>query len=146
MTQPAICPECGAHYASGRIECAEHFAELLALDHSRTEPWGSRHGLAFSVFALQHPLQYPPQVRAGAWRMLRRVYVDGADRAAVAAEMRAMGGQLPADDAAPPPSPQTNGQRTFAVTIADLHPFAADTYANQLDAWCRGTLHDLVSG
>jgi hypothetical protein len=142
---PVVCPDCGARYASGRVECADHFAELLALDHSRTEPWGSRHGLAFSVFALQHAAQYPPRVRAGAWRMLQRVYVQGADRRDVAAEMRALGGALPAQDTVAPLPAGTAGAPAFTVTIADVWPFDAERYAEQLDAWCRATLDALTA-
>lgn len=35
--------------------CAELFAELLALDHSRRQPWGALHGEAVACYVLQHP-------------------------------------------------------------------------------------------
>lgn len=138
------CAECGARYPSGRVECVDHFNELLALDHSRTEPWGSRHGIAFSVFALQHPSQYPRNVRAGAWRMLQRVYVLGADRMVVAAEMRAVAGKLPPSDALPPLPADVAKARVFVVTIADVAPFAAAEYAVRLESWCRATIAALA--
>jgi hypothetical protein len=49
------CAQCGATFADATQNCEERFDTLLALDHSRVQPWGSRHGLAFSTFALQHP-------------------------------------------------------------------------------------------
>src|SRR5205823_8749822 len=49
------CAECGAMYIDEFDSCAARFETLLAVDHSRREPWGSRHGQAFAAFALQHP-------------------------------------------------------------------------------------------
>src|SRR5213082_2669152 len=68
-----VCVECGATYTSDDESCHARFAELLALDHSRREPWGSRHGQAFAAFALQHPQTYPAAVD-GAWQALHRIY------------------------------------------------------------------------
>ena len=48
------CPQCGGALASPDDSCASRFDTLLALDHSRQEPWGSRHASAFATFALQH--------------------------------------------------------------------------------------------
>jgi catechol 2,3-dioxygenase-like lactoylglutathione lyase family enzyme len=45
---------------------------LLALDHSRQEPWGSRHGVAFAAFALQHPARYATSLDP-AWATLHRM-------------------------------------------------------------------------
>ena len=49
------------------------FELLLALDHSRAEPWGSRHGQAFAAFALQHPVRHAASLDV-AWELLYRVY------------------------------------------------------------------------
>jgi hypothetical protein len=49
----SLCPECGATYSEEGDSCAARFDQLLALDHSRREPWGSRHGQAYAAFALQ---------------------------------------------------------------------------------------------
>ena len=62
----ATCNECGARYGNSTDSCVVRFDQLLALDHSRREPWGSRHGLAFAVFALQHPQRYPAGTRVRA--------------------------------------------------------------------------------
>ena len=38
------CPECGAVYADPGDSCAVRFDALLALNHSRREPWGAATG------------------------------------------------------------------------------------------------------
>lgn len=139
MNSPrSTCPECGATYEAADDDCGRRFDALLALDHSRTEPWGSRHGLAFSAFALQHPNRFPPDVPQRAWILLYSVYVQGNDYRRVTAALRRLGRQLPkwavpALPAGPPSSP-------FAVTIADLGAFAAPSYPDQLEQWCRSAL------
>jgi hypothetical protein len=76
------CPECGAMYSEERDSCAARFEELLALDHSRREPWGSRHGQAFAAFALQHPVTRAASLDR-AWAALWRITIrDLADFAA----------------------------------------------------------------
>lgn len=139
MTSPGErCAGCGATYAAAGDGCDQRFAALLALDHSRQEPWGSRHGIAFSAFVLQHADRYARPVLERAWVMLRQVYGEARDRSRVAQGLRRLerdqaewrGTPLPAGTPAPP----------FPVTIADLGTFDADHYAVQLDAWCRATL------
>ena len=132
------CPECGAAYDHDADNCTARFEALLALDHSRTEPWGSRHGLAFSAFALQHPDRFPPDVPARAWIMLFSVYVQGNDYSRVTAALRRLGRENPQWDI--PPLPALRPTPPFAVTIADLGSFAAETYPGQLDRWCRSAL------
>lgn len=58
------CADCGAAWRDGEDSCAARFDRLLALDHSRREPWGSRHGIAFAVYALQHLTQFPATSRS----------------------------------------------------------------------------------
>lgn len=101
------CEECGATYASAEESCASRFDELLALDHSRTEPWGSRHGLAFAAYAAQHPQRYGPASAAHGLATLRRTYGEG---------------------------------ELLGVTIADLGSFPAESYAADLDRWCRSVV------
>jgi hypothetical protein len=134
------CDQCGAVIGELGTSCADRFDVLLALDHSRTEPWGSRHGLAFSAYTLQHPDGQSPETLDRCWTMLRRVHEYGEDRAFVARAFRASaaGQELPwavdplPHHAAPP--------RSFATTIAILGDFDAERYADELDAWCRATL------
>ncbi|HEX9085826.1 MAG TPA: DUF5946 family protein [Gemmatimonadaceae bacterium] len=132
------CSECGASYDIPGDSCAARFDSLLALDHSRREPWGSRHGLAFAVYALQHAGRFPKTTLEQAWRILHRVYIAGDEPARV---LGALAGRAPsASDAwnvppipaAPPGSP--------AITIADLGAFEAAEYVALLDAWARATM------
>lgn len=130
------CPECGARYAEGSDSCAERFNQLLALDHSRREPWGSRHGQAFAAFALQHPAQYAASLDT-AWAALYRIYRLNERPLEVFTALRKPTGR--AATASVPPRPPSSVRP--AITIADLKDFAPDTYAARLDEWCRATLH-----
>jgi hypothetical protein len=65
---------------------------LLALDHSRREPWGSRHGQAFAAFALQHPRMHVTSLDT-AWAALYRIFIHGEDAAHVFADFRRSGGK-----------------------------------------------------
>src|SRR4051794_16379501 len=87
------CPECGARYETAEDNCQRRFDALLALDHSRTEPWGSRHAVAFSVLALQHPDRFPTDVAERSWVTLYSVYAQGNDYLRVTAAVRRMGRQ-----------------------------------------------------
>ena len=132
------CPDCGAAYASAQENCATRFDALLALDHSRTEPWGSRHSLAFSTFALQHPGRFTREVLQRSWFLLVSVYEKGVSADRVAGALRRFGKRSPDWDLAP--LPPGNPAASFRVTIADLGAFAAESYPAQLDDWCRATL------
>ena len=134
------CAQCGATFADATQNCEERFDTLLALDHSRVQPWGSRHGLAFSTFALQHPLGRSPAQLAAAWVMLYRVWVEGDNRAKLAAAMRARPDQPPSEWGVPPLPPVPPSGTTYAVTIADLGGFDAETYPEKLEEWGRATL------
>ncbi|HRQ78482.1 MAG TPA: DUF5946 family protein [Gemmatimonadaceae bacterium] len=130
---PTRCDECGASYTERDDSCQARFDQLLALDHSRQEPWGSRHGLAFAVFALQHPRRYGAGSVARSLELIQRVVRDGEPLASVVADFRARTDtEVPAPiDASP---------RTFAVTIADLGDFDAASYAHDLQRWARAAL------
>jgi hypothetical protein len=132
------CVECGASYSADSDSCTLRFEQLLALDHSRREPWGSRHGQAFAAFALQHPLRYSASLDR-AWQALARIYLLGEAPAHVFASLR-VDGRATTGSSIVPPRP-TTAVRAPTVTIADLGDFAADEYAAALDAWCRATLH-----
>jgi hypothetical protein len=131
------CPECGAVTDDTSESCASRFSALLALDHSRREPWGSRHGQAFAAFALQHPRAYPRSLDA-AWTALYRIYALREPPAHVFAELRSGAREL-TKSAAVPKRPSSPVSRP-AVTIADLGDFEAHSYPAQLDVWCRATL------
>lgn len=133
----ARCPECGASYTAEGDSCAARFEQLLALDHSRQEPWGSRHGQAFAAFALQHPEGFADSLDH-AWAALHRIYVAGARASQVFEQLRSRRRDalaawgVPARPDAPVATP--------TVTIADLDDFDAGSYAEQLDEWCRASL------
>ena len=128
-----VCEQCGAGL-TGNATCSDRFDELLALDHSRAEPWGSRHGLAFSVFTLQHSRDASLEMIERCIEMLRRVYVGGEDLSRVIGDLRHREGAKPqAPDVVRTPT-------VFAFTIDDMRDFAADSYVANLDAWCRATL------
>jgi len=138
MTKP--CSQCGAVFPEAGSTCEEQFDKLLALDHSRVQPWGSRHGLAFSTFAMQHAGGRSSAQLAACWIMLYRVWIEGDNRAKLAAAMRARQDLPPAEWGVPPlPSPPPAGT-PYAVTIADLGDFDADTYVEKLEEWGRATL------
>ena len=133
----SYCADCGARYAKAEDTCVARFDALLALDHSREEPWGSRHGQAFAAFALQHPGRYASSLDR-AWATLYRIYVTHQLPHRVFAALVALRGAIPADWNVPvrPERPAT----APAVTILDLADFAAQTYPARLDDWCRATL------
>ena len=132
------CPECGARYATDGDSCQTRFEQLLALDHSRREPWGSRHGQAFAAFVLQHPVLHARSVER-AWAALYRIYVHGEAPHAVFASFRpsatARGGARPRVPALP-----IGRAAAPRVTIVDLADFAPETYPASLDGWCRAAL------
>ena len=127
------CPECGAQYADANESCAKRFDQLLALDHSRQEPWGSRHGQAFAAYALQHPTTHAPSLDA-AWAALYRIYVLGEYPPAVIAAMRA---GRSADAVQPRPLHRIAPPK---ATLADLGDFDPATYSGRVDDWCRAAL------
>lgn len=142
MSSP--CPQCGAIFADDSQTCEEQFDKLLALDHSHVQPWGSRHGLAFSTFALQHPQGRSDGQLTACWIMLYRVWVKGDNRAKLAAAMRERQNRPPAEwDVPPLPKVPPTGTR-FAVTIADLGDFDADTYVRKIEDWGRATLQTWI--
>jgi hypothetical protein len=131
------CHECGALYDTPSASCTARFNVLLALDHSRREPWGSRHGQAFAAFALQHPERYAASLDT-AWAALHRMYVHCQPASEVFETLRRSPGAIPmAWDI--PIRPATRF-RAAEMTILDLGDFDASTYPNLLDAWCRATL------
>lgn len=133
------CPECGAIHPDPAHSCTERFQAFLALDHSRQEPWGSRHGIVFSCYSLQHPLQQPLEVLERAWLVLHRLVVERDNPTRLFAGLRRSGEIRPTDWNAPPlpPTPKPGGP--YDVTIADLGKFEAPDYPALVDAWSRAT-------
>jgi hypothetical protein len=137
------CPQCGAEYAKADDSCAQRFSALLALDHSRQEPWGSRHGSSFSAFTLQHPVGQPRASLERCWIMLQRIWVSGDDPQFVARTLRAVDAGRPHPWTVPPLFVDAASPHRPRVTIADLGTFDAAEFPCQLEAWCRATLDAL---
>jgi hypothetical protein len=137
MTIENQCAECHAGYATSEDSCAVRFEHLLALDHSRREPWASRHGQAFAAFALQHPEHHAGSLDS-VWMALYRIYcLEEAPRFVFAALRNSRGRSL--SDARIPKRPR-HPAGLPAVTIADLGDFTAEDYPVHLDAWCQASL------
>jgi len=130
---PTRCEECGARYTEPDDLCQARFDQLLALDHSRQDPWGSRHGLAFAAFAVQHPRRFSTASVARSRELIRRVVLDGEPLAQVIAAFRAQ-------PDATPPAVGLSAPAAFAVTIVDLGSFEAATYPDDLLRWARAAL------
>ena len=135
-----VCPQCGAAYETADDSCARRFSALIALDHSRQEPWGSRHGSAFAAYTLQHPVGQPRVVLERCWIMLQRIWVAGDDPQFVARTLRAVEDGRPHPWTVPPLPGDADTPRRPRVTIADLGEFDAEGYPGRLEAWCRATL------
>jgi hypothetical protein len=132
------CPSCGAAYYTPGDSCAARFDQLLALDHSRTEPWGSRHSIAFSVFALQHADRLDRKVLQRSWTLLCNVSEQGQDLERITAALQRSGKRKPGWES--PSLPGELPAPPFAVTIADLGDFSAATYPELLERCCKATL------
>lgn len=138
-----ICPQCGAEYDTTGDSCAQRFAALLALDHSRQEPWGSRHGSAFSAYTLQHPAGQSRASLDRCWTLLYRIWIAGDDPQFVARTLRNARSGRPLTWTVPPLPADATSPRRPRVTIADLGTFEADRFPDQLELWCRATLEAL---
>ena len=101
---------------------------------------GSRHGLAFAVFALQHPRRFPADTGSRALELLTRVVERRKILIPWSARCGAAFPQRPAWA-----RPSGVADPLYHVTIADLGDFAAADYAARLDEWCRATLSCFAS-
>ena len=70
-----ICQECGAVLGADGDDCQRRSTPSLP-SITPAQPWGSRHGRAFSAFALQHPNRFPLDVPERAWILLYSVYIQ----------------------------------------------------------------------
>ena len=138
------CPQCGAAYAQDGESCGQRFSALLALDHSRQEPWGSRHGSAFAAYTLQHPVGEPRVLLERCWTVLQRIWVSGDDPQYVSRTLRGVENGRPHPWTVPLLPADADTPRRPRVTIADLGEFDAAGYPGQLEAWCRATLEALA--
>ncbi|GAA1997578.1 DUF5946 family protein [Catenulispora subtropica] len=134
------CAECGA--ASG--SCDALFHGLLALDHSRQEPWGPLHGVSVSCYFLQHPSRATAGHRGREWELVR-AYLDGGLAAVDWVVRRARSEnshRSPGLSVPEPPRVRQEPPARFAVTIEDVAvdgTFPADGFADRVTAWAAAT-------
>ena len=140
-----VCVQCGAAYEQADDSCAERFSILLGLDHSRQEPWGSRHGSAFAAYTLQHPSGQSLAALERCWALLYRIWIAGDDPQYVARTLRQLDAGIQPSWSVPPlPGDIATGSSLRPrVTIVDLGTFDARDYASRLEEWCRATLESL---
>jgi len=140
-----VCVQCGAAYEQADDSCAERFSILLGLDHSRQEPWGSRHGSAFAAYTLQHPSGQSLAALERCWALLYRIWIAGDDPQYVARTLRQLDAGIQPSWIVPPlPGDIVSGAaRRPRMTIVDLETFDARDYAARLEDWCRATLESL---
>jgi hypothetical protein len=132
------CRECGGDAAAA--PCAELFLRLLALDHSRAQPWGGLHAVNVACYFLQHPsLLARPQLDAQ-WAVVMLFLDDGLDAlaartaAAVRRNSHRHGGR----------HVEASGGRApdFAVTITDVAvdgTFPAEGFPQRVGRWAAAT-------
>lgn len=140
----ARCPECSGTWAMGR--CSELFLGLLALDHSRRQPWGAYHGVSVATYSLQHPSLSTAAVLGGQWRLVTVFAQDG-----IAAVQRFTAGLAARNRGAgvgPRESPLVgvdfdHPPAGFAVTISDVSvdgSFPAAGFEARVAAWVQATV------
>lgn len=149
----AMCEDCGARL--GNKTCAELFLDLLALDHSRQQPWGPLHGVVTAAFFLQHPSDSRTTPAQQAFGLsLIHDYLRGGQAALTAATegARASNSHRAADGtrtrrAGGRPTETTGAQRAAElvepVTATTIHDVAVDGtfpaagYEERVRRWAR---------
>jgi len=137
MTATDFCRQCGG--LGGETACRERFDALLALDHSRQDPWGPRHGLAVAVYTLQHPAGVGRERLERSWLIAHRCVVSGDDAWRLA---RALASRVRVrlSDWGVPGLPTMPGSGSYRVTIQDLGDFGSSGYPDDLMSWARATI------
>ncbi len=148
----ASCPGCGA--ADGLTACTELFHRLLALDLSRTEPWGPLHGAVVPAYYLQHP-QGSPQALDRMLDILQIYLRDGADglndEAQTASRRnshRSGAAYAHAFQIVEPGATDRPAPVSFRVTIADVAmdgSFPAAGHGERMRAWAAATVEEWTS-
>lgn len=133
------CPQCGALYRDAADCCERRFQTLLALDHSRAEPWGPLHGVVFACYTLQHPEGQGREALERCWLALHRIVVSGDDPVRLFAALRNAPKLELAEWGAPalPAPPPPGGP--YAVTLAEFGEFPAESHAERMAAWAKAT-------
>jgi hypothetical protein len=147
------CAECGRFTAEATCETLFH--QLLALDHSRQEPWGPLHGVAVGTYFLQHPTGQKPAALRPQWSLAHAYLAGGLPRIeAMTRRVRQLNansgsGRKPeaADYGDAPPLPSAT-PTAYAVTIGDVAvdgTFPAEGYAERVRAWVSATIEARTS-
>lgn len=137
------CPECGA---ASETPCEELFRRLLALDHSRREPWGPLHGVAVACHRLQHPSSLADGTHEFPLELLR-AHVEGgvaASRELTERARRANSHRVRRREPAHRASGRTRSPAEFTVTIAEVAvdgTFPAEGHPERVRTWAEATLH-----
>ena len=140
------CAECGAPMQPR--SCDDLFHTLLALDHSRQEPWGPLHGVSVSCFLLQHHSRIPDD-DAMPWALVRGYLEGGLDEIEQLVENARRGNSHrlnagPARVAHAAASPRATAPPShFAVTIEDVAldgSFPAAGFAERVKDWSAATV------
>ncbi len=135
------CAQCGA---VSETPCEELFQQLLALDHSRQEPWGPLHGVAVACYRLQHPGSLSEGAHEFPLELLRAHLEDGSAASHKLTERARRGNSHRVH--------RERGVRTsttpeapsgFGFTIAEVAAdggFPAEGHPERVRAWARATL------
>lgn len=138
------CPECSGTWALGT--CSDLFLRLLALDHSRRQPWGAYHGVSVATYLLQHPSLSAPALLPGQWSLLNVFVDDGiaAVQAFAAARVARNRGRSPQPGEPPPVGVDFDRPPVaFPVTISDVSAdgsFPAAGFEGRAASWARATV------
>lgn len=135
------CPECGA---AGESPCEELFHRLLALDHSRREPWGPLHGVAVACYHLQHPDSLPGGAHDFTLRLLRAHVESGPEAARKLTEgARRANSHRNRQSEHAAGAPRKGAPSGFAFTIAEASGgghFPVEGHPERVRAWAEATL------
>jgi len=133
------------------------FDRLLALDHSRAEPWGPLHAVTVTCYRLQHPAtcavgQEEPMLdllrtyRDGGLEALHR-WTEAARRSNThrrrAARSTPESSGLDSGPTAQPPASRPDRPARFETTIADVAvdgTFPAQGFADRMRTWAQATI------
>ncbi|WP_344416077.1 DUF5946 family protein [Pseudonocardia ailaonensis] len=118
------------------------FERLLALDHSRAEPWGPLHGVVVAAFTLQHDHE-PRPADDPALELLRAFVERGREGLAAVTARRRRANSHRGAGLARPTGPLLPAPAGFAVRIGDVTVdggFPADGHAERVRAWALATL------
>ncbi|WP_255459373.1 MULTISPECIES: DUF5946 family protein [unclassified Nocardiopsis] len=135
------CAQCGA---VSETPCEELFQQLLALDHSRQEPWGPLHGVAVACYRLQHPASLTEGSHVFPLELLR-AYVEGGPEAArrMTEHARRANSHRARRPEHTVTAPRSEAPTGFAFTIAEVAVdggFPADGYPGRVRSWAEATL------